>query len=52
MVAYLMASHDLSQRRACGLIAITRRSLRRTPAPDRNEELRQRLRALAEERRR
>ena len=52
MVAYLMASHDLSQRRACGLIAITRRSLRRTPAPDRNEELRQRLRVLAEERRR
>jgi putative transposase len=52
MVAELMTSHDLSQRRACGLIGITRRSLRRIPAPDRNEQLRQRLRALAEERRR
>jgi putative transposase len=52
MVANMLASHDLSQRRACGLIGITRRSLRRAPAPDRNEELRQRLRALAEERRR
>ena len=52
MVAYLMTSHELSQRRACGLIGIARRSLRRVPAPDRNEQLRQRLRALAEERRR
>jgi len=52
MVAYLMTSHDLSQSRACGLIGITRRSLRRMPAPDRNQELRQRLRVLAEERRR
>jgi putative transposase len=52
MVAELMTSHDLSQGRACGLIGITRRSLHRTPAPERNKELRQRLRALAEERRR
>jgi len=52
MVAYLMTSHELSQRRACGLIGITRRSLRTMPAPDRNQELRQRLRVLAEERRR
>src|SRR5215472_13427140 len=52
MVVELMATHQLSQRRACGLIGITRRSLKRSPSEDRNRELRQRLRALAEERRR
>ncbi len=52
MVAVAIAMHGLSQRRACGLIEITRRSFRRTPAADRNGELRERLKALAEERRR
>ena len=52
MVAEVMSVHHLSQRRACGLIGITRRSLRRELAEDRNQELRQRLRALADERRR
>jgi len=52
MVAQAIATHGLSQRRACGLLEITRRSLRRAPTPDRNQDLRQRLRALAEERRR
>jgi putative transposase len=52
MVAEVMTTHALSQRRAWGLIGITRRSLRRAPAKDRNDELRQRLRELAEERRR
>jgi putative transposase len=52
MVAEVMTSHALSQRHACGLIGITRRSLRRAPAEDRNDKLRQRLRELAEERRR
>jgi putative transposase len=52
MVMEVMTTHALSQRRACGLIGITRRALRRGPAKDRNRELRQRLRALAEERRR
>ena len=52
MVAEVMSGHGLSQRRACGLIGITRRSLRRVPAVDRNLALRQRLRILAEERRR
>ena len=52
MVAQVIATHGLSQRRACGLIEITRRSFRRPPRSDRNQELRQRLRALAEERRR
>jgi len=51
-VAEVMAEHHLSQRRACGLVGITRRALCRAPAEDRNRELRQRLRALAEERRR
>ena len=52
MVAEVMALHHLSQRRACGLIGITRRGFRHTPPADRNQQLRQRLRALAEERRR
>jgi len=52
MVAEVMASHHLSQRRACGLIGITRRGFGRRPGPDRAHELRQRLRALAEARRR
>ena len=52
MVAEVMTTHGLSQRRACGLIEITRRSFRRVAGPDRNAGLRQRLRALAEERRR
>ena len=52
MVVEVMAEHHLSQRRACGLIGITRRALHRVSAEDRNRELRQRLRALAEERRR
>ncbi len=51
MVVEVMA-HGLSQRCACGLIEITRRSFRRAPGPDRDRELRERLRALAEERRR
>ena len=52
MVAEVMTIHELSQRRACGLIGITRRGLKCAPAEDRNRELRQRLRELAEERRR
>jgi putative transposase len=52
MEAQVIATHSLSQRRACGLIEITRRSFRRRPRADRNQEIRQRLRALAEERRR
>ena len=52
MVAQVIATHGLSQRRACGLIEVTRRSFRRRPRADRNQEIRQRLRALAEERRR
>src|SRR5271155_4034319 len=52
LVGEVMTTHELSQRRACGLIGITRRGFQRTPAEDRNRELRQRLRELAEQRRR
>lgn len=52
LVVEVMTTHELSQRRACGLIGITRRGLKRAPAEDRNRGLRQRLRELAEERRR
>jgi transposase InsO family protein len=51
MIAEVIANHHLSQRRACGLIGITRRAFGRQPGPDRDHELRQRLRALAEARR-
>ena len=50
MVAQVIATHGLSQRRACGLIEITRRSFRRGRGGS-QPEIRQRLRALAEERR-
>jgi putative transposase len=52
MVAEAMARHELSQRRACGLVGITRRAYRFKAGKDRNQELRQRLRKLAEEKRR
>jgi putative transposase len=52
MVAEVMTTHCLSQRRACGLLGMTRRAFRRAPEGDRNRLLRQRLRELAEERRR
>src|SRR5271169_629535 len=41
MVVEVMTTHDLSQRRACGLIGITRRGLQRAPTEDRNRKLRQ-----------
>jgi putative transposase len=52
MVIEIMTNQALSQRRACGLIGITRRGFQRAPAPDRNLQLRRRLRELAEQRRR
>jgi putative transposase len=52
LVTAVMSNYGLSQRRACGLIGITRRGFRRAPGEDRNRLLRQRLRELAEERRR
>jgi putative transposase len=52
MVAEVIANHHLSQRRACGLIGITRRAFRHEPRLDHDQQLRQRLRALAEDHRR
>ena len=52
MVAEVMAMHKLSQRRACGLLGITRRGFTLKATPDRNAALRKRLRELAEEKRR
>jgi len=52
MVMEVMTTHALSQRRARGLIGITRRGFQRAPAEDRNHQLPQRLRELAEGRRR
>jgi hypothetical protein len=46
----VMTPHELSQRRAYGLIRITRRGLKPAPGAKRNRVLRQPLRALAEER--
>jgi hypothetical protein len=43
MVVEVMTTHELSQRRACGLIGITRRGLKCAPAEDRNRGLRQRI---------
>ena len=47
----LMAAHGLSQRRACRLLAVDPKTVRRTPLAD-APEIRQRLRGLAGERRR
>lgn len=52
LAAEAMAMRELSRRRACGLIGITRRAYRFKAGQDRNQELRQRPRALAEEHRR
>ncbi|HEV2170772.1 MAG TPA: IS3 family transposase, partial [Candidatus Binatus sp.] len=52
MVTEVMANHHLSQRRACGLLGITRRAFRYPPGPERDQQLRQRLRVLAETHRR
>jgi putative transposase len=52
MATEAMAMHELSQRRACGLLGITRRAYRFKAGKDYDQELRQRLRALAEEKRR
>lgn len=48
----LIARHGISERRACGLVRVTRKTFRREPTPDRNAVLRQRLCELAEQRRR
>lgn len=48
----IIEAYGYSERRACQLIELNRRTLRRVPSPNRDEALRKRLRELAEERRR
>jgi len=51
-VRHVVETHGYYERRACKLMDIDRRTYRRVPAPDRNADLRIRLKELAEERRR
>lgn len=51
-IRQVIEGHDLSERRACGLIGMSRTGFRLADGPDRNAWLRTRLRALAEQRRR
>lgn len=48
---YIKQTHSLSERRACTLSSLDRSSFRYQPKPDKNAELRVRLRELAEQRR-
>ncbi|GLR14178.1 insertion element protein [Chitinimonas prasina] len=48
----MIERHGISERRACGLVVVTRKTYRRAPAPDKDAALRQRLCELAEQRRR
>jgi putative transposase len=50
-VEYIKQTHSLSERRACKLSSLPRNSFRYQPKPDKNSELRARLRELAEKRR-
>ena len=51
-VRHAVETHGYSERRACKLMDMNRRTYRRMPAPDRNAALTIRLKELAEERRR
>jgi putative transposase len=51
-VLHAVEEHGYSERRACKLKDMNRRTYRRVPIPDRNAALRIRLKELAEERRR
>ena len=46
-----MVRHDISQRRACRLVSVDPKTVRREPEPD-NPEIRVRMREIAGERRR
>lgn len=48
----IIEAYGYSERRACQLVELNRRTMRRVPPPDRDEDLRRRLRELAEKRRR
>lgn len=46
-----MSDHDISQRRACRLVSVDPKTVRRIPEPD-NPEIRERIREIASQRRR
>jgi putative transposase len=46
-----MSAHDISQARACRLVGVDPKTVRRVPVPD-NPQIRERMRAIAAERRR
>ncbi len=52
VVGFWRAGHSISERRACRLLNLCRASCRYRRRPDRNVQLRSRLRVLAEQRRR
>lgn len=51
-VTHARKQHGLSERRACGLVGVSRRVMRYEPTRPDDKPLRQRLRELASERRR
>lgn len=51
VVVYLQETHQLSERRACTMVGLCRSSCRYQAMPKNDEEIRSRLRELAEERR-
>src|SRR6185369_17981589 len=51
VVEYIKQTHSLSERRACKLSSLDRSSFRYQSVPDKNSDLRKRLRELAEQRR-
>ena len=51
VVSYLIETHKISERRACAIIGLCRSSLRYQAKPKNDDEIRSRLRKLAEQRR-
>lgn len=50
VVRYIQAQHGFSQRRACGLVRLTRSTCQYEPQPDHNVEVRAALQQVASER--
>ncbi|OBR50051.1 hypothetical protein A6456_33825 [Paraburkholderia tropica] len=50
LVQQVIEQHDYSERRACALVGLNRRTFRRPVSPDADHEVRQRMRELAQER--
>ncbi|MEI6002002.1 transposase [Paraburkholderia bengalensis] len=50
VVQQVIEQHDYSERRACALVGLNRRTFRRPVSPDADHEVRQRMRELAQDR--